>query len=59
MVGGKVDPANKGWWKRMEPVTLSINGSLAVNTIVDIKGADLAQTKNQLQEAVQVLRTDA
>jgi hypothetical protein len=45
VVGGQIDPANKGWWKRTEPVTVSINGSLAVNTIIDIQATDLAKSK--------------
>jgi hypothetical protein len=43
VVGGQPDPANTGWWKRTEPVSVSINGSLAVNTVIDIQATDLGK----------------
>jgi hypothetical protein len=59
VVGGLVDPANNGWWKRTEPVTVSINGSLAVNTIIDIEATDLTKPKKPVEDARQLSREDA
>lgn len=41
LTGAKPDPTNNNMFKRVEPVTVSINGSLAVSTIVTIEETDL------------------
>lgn len=45
VTGGVQDPANNNWYKRIEPVTVTITGSLASNTTVNIEATPLSSTK--------------
>jgi hypothetical protein len=42
VAGSQQDPQNNNWWKRIEPVTVSMSGSLASNTTVNIKSTSIA-----------------
>jgi hypothetical protein len=44
MTGGVADPSNQDWYKRTEPVTVTVAGSLASNTAVDIEATPLTIT---------------
>lgn len=37
VTGGVPDPANNGWYKRIEPVSVTVEGSLATDTSVNIE----------------------
>jgi len=39
--GGVVDPSNNGWYKRVEPVTVTVSGSIAVNWSLYVKATPL------------------
>ncbi|WP_274607265.1 hypothetical protein [Paracraurococcus ruber] len=41
MPGTARDPATSAWWKRVEPVKLTISGSLAMRTTADAKAKPL------------------
>jgi hypothetical protein len=43
MTGAQPDPLNNNWYKRVEPVTVSIAGSLASSTTVNIEAKPLSQ----------------
>lgn len=37
MTGAAVDPTNNSWYKRNEPVTVTISGGLKSSTTIDLK----------------------
>lgn len=41
VTGGEADPSNQDWYKRTEPVTVAVAGSLASSTAVDIEATPL------------------
>lgn len=43
MTGAQQDPLNNNWYKRVEPVTVSIAGSLASSTRVNIETKPVSQ----------------
>jgi hypothetical protein len=43
MTGAQQDPLNNNWYKRVEPVTVSIAGSLASSTTVNIETKPVSQ----------------
>jgi hypothetical protein len=43
MTGAVQDPQNNNWYKRVEPVTVSISGSLASSTTVDMETKPISQ----------------
>lgn len=45
VTGATQDPANNNWYKRVEPVTVTITGSLASSTTVNIDATPLSSTK--------------
>lgn len=42
VTGGVADSSNQGWYKRTEPVSVTMSGSLASSTTVDIKATPLS-----------------
>ena len=42
LTGAVRDPANNNWWKRVEPVTLSMSGSLAVRSNVEVEATSFS-----------------
>jgi hypothetical protein len=43
MTGAQQDPQNNNWYKRIEPVTVSIAGSLASSTTVNMQAQPISQ----------------
>lgn len=41
VIGAQADPANKGWYKRVEDVRINVGGSLACRTTVDMQATPL------------------
>jgi hypothetical protein len=42
VTGGEVDPSNNGWYKRVEPITVTISGGLVANTSVKIEATPIS-----------------